>query len=73
MRKDISGTHSPNSLQKSHSWSNIKEQDQKSPLNGRQFKFDNSLTVHVSSYKCFRFIFLLTISENTEQFHYKIH
>ncbi|XP_070496885.1 pH-sensitive chloride channel 2-like isoform X2 [Chironomus tepperi] len=47
MRRDMGG-HSPNSLQKSHSWSNIKEQDQKSPLNGRQFKFDNSLTVHGS-------------------------
>lgn len=45
------GNHSHNSLHKSHSWSNIKDQDKdKSPLNGRKFKFDNNLTVHVRKY-----------------------
>lgn len=48
-RRDVSSGHSPCSLQKSHSWSNIKDQEKdKSPLNGRTFKFDNNLTVHVS-------------------------
>lgn len=54
MRKDLHGNgHSPNtshtSLHKSHSWANIKDREAKaSPSNDRRFKFDNSLTVHVS-------------------------
>jgi hypothetical protein len=56
MRKDFGhgNGNSPNvsntSLHKSHSWANLKDRDDKtSPLNGRKFKFDNNLTVHVSS------------------------
>ncbi|KAG5676858.1 hypothetical protein PVAND_006665 [Polypedilum vanderplanki] len=47
MRREMG--NSSNSLQKSHSWSNIKDQDKdKSPLNSKKFKFDNNLTVHGS-------------------------
>lgn len=51
MRKDFGQGNSPKvsntSLHKSHSWANLKDQENKtSPLNGR--KFNNNLTVHVS-------------------------
>lgn len=50
MRKDMSGGGSvTGGLQKSHSCSSIKDQD-RSPLPNRKFKFDNNLTVHVSSH-----------------------
>jgi hypothetical protein len=46
MRKELTGGGN-NGLQKSHSCSSIKDQE-RSPLGQRKFKFDNSLTVHVS-------------------------
>lgn len=59
MRKEFGNGngHSPNashtSLHKSHSWSNIKDREtaaaKPSPLGDRRYKFDNNLTVHVSS------------------------
>ncbi|CRL01010.1 CLUMA_CG014242, isoform A [Clunio marinus] len=47
MRKEMASINSsPNTLQKSHSCSSIKDQvKDKSPMNHRKFKFDNSLTV----------------------------
>lgn len=45
MRKELGSN--PNSLQKSHSCSSLKEDDKDKSSNHRKFKFDNSLTVHV--------------------------
>lgn len=45
MRKELGSN--PNSLQKSHSCSSLKEDDKDKGSHNRKFKFDNSLTVHV--------------------------
>lgn len=65
MRKELG--NSPNvsntSLHKSHSWANLKDQEHKtSPLNGRRFKFDNNLTVHVSKIRIFEMLNFINAS-----------